>query len=107
MQVEEYSASTLTERSETRVGSGREKLLSSLSRYRLYRPAVIAACVGVVLSVVETVAVVRWENRLARADFEAALSLPAGKDANTRDAARARLAEIASAEPAQVSARRK
>ena len=71
LQVEEYSASTLTERSETRVGSGREKLLSSLSRYRLYRPAVIAACVGVVLSVVETVAVGRWENRLARADFEA------------------------------------
>lgn len=71
LQVEEYNASTLTERSETRVGSGREKLLSSLSRYRLYRPAVIAACVGVVLSVVGTVAVGRWENRLARADFEA------------------------------------
>jgi tetratricopeptide (TPR) repeat protein len=41
----------------------------------------------------------------ARADFEATLALPAGKDdAHTRDAARAKLAELASAEPTQVAA---
>jgi Flp pilus assembly protein TadD len=33
----------------------------------------------------------------ARADFEAALALPAGKDGRTRDAARAKLAELSSA----------
>jgi tetratricopeptide (TPR) repeat protein len=43
----------------------------------------------------------------ARADFEAALALPAGKDARTRDAARAKLAELISAEPTQVSAPRR
>ena len=32
-----------------------------------------------------------------RADFEAALALPAGKDGRTRDAARAKLAELSSA----------
>ncbi|MBR0963607.1 tetratricopeptide repeat protein [Bradyrhizobium diazoefficiens] len=42
----------------------------------------------------------------ARADFEAALALPAGKDAGTRAAARAKLAELASAEPPQTSASR-
>jgi tetratricopeptide (TPR) repeat protein len=39
----------------------------------------------------------------ARADFEAALALPPGKDGRTRDAARAKLAELSSAEPTQVS----
>ena len=41
----------------------------------------------------------------ARADFEAALALPSGKDNRAREAARAKLAELASAEPAQVSGR--
>lgn len=40
----------------------------------------------------------------ARADFEAALTLPAGKDARAHEAARAKLAELASAEPTRVSA---
>ncbi|WP_275171495.1 tetratricopeptide repeat protein [Bradyrhizobium sp. CSS354] len=40
----------------------------------------------------------------ARADFEAALALPAGKDTHTRDAARAKLAELASAEPTRLAA---
>ncbi|TFW56595.1 tetratricopeptide repeat protein [Bradyrhizobium sp. MOS001] len=43
----------------------------------------------------------------ARADFEAALALPAGKDGRTRDAARAKLAELASAEPNQAPAPRR
>jgi tetratricopeptide (TPR) repeat protein len=43
----------------------------------------------------------------ARADFEATLALPAGKDARTRDAARAKLAELASAEPTQVATPRR
>jgi tetratricopeptide (TPR) repeat protein len=43
----------------------------------------------------------------ARADFEATLALPAGKDSRTRDAARAKLAELASAEPTQVAAPRR
>jgi len=43
----------------------------------------------------------------ARADFEAALVLPAGKDAGTHDAARARLAELESAEPTQAPAPRR
>ena len=43
----------------------------------------------------------------ARAVFEAALALPAGKDARTREAVRAKLAELASAEPTRVSAPRR
>ncbi|MBR0846055.1 tetratricopeptide repeat protein [Bradyrhizobium liaoningense] len=43
----------------------------------------------------------------ARADFEAALALPAGKDGRTREAARARLAELASEGPTQVAAPRR
>jgi diguanylate cyclase (GGDEF)-like protein len=71
LQVEEYSAPTLlTDQGDARDGGGRDRLRASLSRYRLYRPAIIAACVGVVLSVIGTVAVGRWENRLARTDFE-------------------------------------
>jgi Flp pilus assembly protein TadD len=38
----------------------------------------------------------------ARADFEAALALPPGKDAQTREIARAKLAELAHAEPTRV-----
>lgn len=38
----------------------------------------------------------------ARADFEAALALPAVKDLRTRETAQARLAELASAEPGPV-----
>jgi tetratricopeptide (TPR) repeat protein len=40
----------------------------------------------------------------ARADFEAALALPSGKDGRAHEAARAKLAELAHAEPTQVSA---
>jgi tetratricopeptide (TPR) repeat protein len=43
----------------------------------------------------------------ARADFEAALAMPSGKDGRTRDAARAKLAELSTAEPTQVSAPRR
>jgi len=43
----------------------------------------------------------------ARADFEAALALPAGRDARTHDAARAKLSELASAEPTQGAAPRR
>jgi tetratricopeptide (TPR) repeat protein len=43
----------------------------------------------------------------ARADFEAALALPPGKDAQTRDAARAKLAELTQTAPAQVSTPRR
>jgi len=41
-----------------------------MSKYRLYRPALIAAGIGLLATLVGTVAVGRWENRLARADFE-------------------------------------
>jgi tetratricopeptide (TPR) repeat protein len=43
----------------------------------------------------------------ARADFEAALALPVGKDAGAREAARAKLAELTSAEPTRVAAPRR
>lgn len=43
----------------------------------------------------------------ARADFEAALALPSGKDGRAREAARAKLAELASAEPTQVAVPRR
>ncbi|QQO13466.1 tetratricopeptide repeat protein [Bradyrhizobium diazoefficiens] len=43
----------------------------------------------------------------ARADFEAALALPAGKDARTGEAARAKLAELARAEPTRLAAPRR
>lgn len=43
----------------------------------------------------------------ARADLEAAATLPAGKNGRTRDAARAKLAELARAEPTQVSTPRR
>jgi tetratricopeptide (TPR) repeat protein len=43
----------------------------------------------------------------ARADFEAALALPPGKDGRTHDAARTKLAELARAEPTQVTTPRR
>jgi tetratricopeptide (TPR) repeat protein len=43
----------------------------------------------------------------ARADFEAALALPPGKDDRTHDAARTKLAELARAEPTQVTTPRR
>ncbi|OSJ10033.1 hypothetical protein BST63_22980 [Bradyrhizobium canariense] len=46
----------------------------------------------------------RGQANEARADFEAALALPAGKDVLTRDTARAKLAELASAEPTRLAA---
>jgi tetratricopeptide (TPR) repeat protein len=46
----------------------------------------------------------RGQANEARTDFEAALALPVGKDARTRDAARAKLAELASAEPTRLAA---
>jgi tetratricopeptide (TPR) repeat protein len=46
----------------------------------------------------------RGQANEARVDFEAALALPAGKDARTRDVARAKLAELASAEPTRLAA---
>ena len=49
----------------------------------------------------------RGQANEARADFEAALALPVGKDGRTRDAARAKLAELSSADPALVAAPRR
>jgi tetratricopeptide (TPR) repeat protein len=46
----------------------------------------------------------RGQPNEARADFEAALALPAGKDAHTRNAARAKIAELAGAEPTRLAA---
>ena len=43
----------------------------------------------------------------ARADFEAALALPSSKDGRTRDAARAKLAELPRAGPTQVATPRR
>jgi tetratricopeptide (TPR) repeat protein len=43
----------------------------------------------------------------ARAEFEAALALPPGKDGRTREVARAKLAELSSAEPTRLAAPRK
>lgn len=43
----------------------------------------------------------------ARADFEAALALPAGKEGRAHEAASAKLAELASAEPAQAAVPRR
>jgi len=43
---------------------------AQLSKYRLYRPALIAAGIGLLATLIGTIAVGRWENRLARADFE-------------------------------------
>ncbi|WP_083514724.1 tetratricopeptide repeat protein [Bradyrhizobium sp. DASA03076] len=43
----------------------------------------------------------------ARADFEAALALPSGKDSRAHDAARAKLAELTNSEPTEVSTPRR
>ncbi len=50
---------------------------------------------------------VRGQADDARADFEAALALPAGKDGRTRETARAKLAELVSAESSEFSAPRR
>ena len=65
-----------TDRQEVRAEIMREPSSSSsssrapLSKYRLYRPALIAAGIGLLATLIGTVAVGRWENSLARADFE-------------------------------------
>ncbi len=53
-----------------REGAPVERRRRSVSRLELYRPALIAACIGIALSVAGAFAVGRWENRLARAEFE-------------------------------------
>ncbi len=69
LQVEVRSGRMLKKPGDDRADGARESLRAS-SKYRLYRPALIAACLGTVLSLVGTVAVGRWENRLARAELE-------------------------------------
>src|SRR5579883_16673 len=46
-----------------------ERRRAPVSRLELYRPALIAACIGFVLSLACAFAVGQWENRLARAEF--------------------------------------
>jgi len=70
LQVEQDNGLTLKEHGDAKAGNGRGRLGMSSSKYRLYRPALIAACIGTLASLVGTVAVGRWENRLARSDFE-------------------------------------
>jgi len=41
-----------------------------VSPFELYRPALIAACIGIALSLAGALAVGQWENKLARAEFE-------------------------------------
>jgi len=53
-----------------RDGAPVERRRAQVSRFALYRPALIAACIGIVLSVAGAFAVFQWENRLARAEFE-------------------------------------
>lgn len=69
LQVQEYGGRTLRETNDPRASRGREPLNGS-TRYRLYRPALIAACFGTLLSLIGAVAVGRWENRLAQAELE-------------------------------------
>jgi diguanylate cyclase (GGDEF)-like protein len=47
-----------------------ERRRAPVSRAELYRPALIAACIGLVLSLASAFAVGQWENRLARTEFE-------------------------------------
>ena len=76
LQVEQERRQTVKDREEVRAEAAREPASPSspsrgpLSKYRLYRPALIAAGMGLLATLVGTVAVGRWENRLARADFE-------------------------------------
>ncbi len=53
-----------------REGAPVERRRRSVSRLELYRPALIAGCIGIALSVAGAFAVGQWENRLARAEFE-------------------------------------
>ena len=47
-----------------------ERRRAPVSPFELYRPALIAACIGIVLSFAGAFAVGQWENRVARAEFE-------------------------------------
>jgi diguanylate cyclase (GGDEF)-like protein len=47
-----------------------ERRRGGASRRALYRPALVAACIGILLSFVGSFAVSQWENRAARAEFE-------------------------------------
>jgi diguanylate cyclase (GGDEF)-like protein len=47
-----------------------ERRRAPVSRLELYRPALIAACVGTLLSLAGAIAVGQWENRLSRTEFE-------------------------------------
>jgi diguanylate cyclase (GGDEF)-like protein len=47
-----------------------ERRRSGASPRALYRPALVASCMGIVLSFVGAFAVSQWENRVARAEFE-------------------------------------
>jgi diguanylate cyclase (GGDEF)-like protein len=47
-----------------------ERRRAPVSRFELYRPALIATCIGLVLSLACAFAVGQWENRLARAEFD-------------------------------------
>ncbi|MDE2470725.1 MAG: EAL domain-containing protein [Bradyrhizobium sp.] len=54
-------------------GTGRERKAErrkSTSRSGLYRPARVAACIGIILSLAAAFSVARWESRAARAEFE-------------------------------------
>src|ERR1700756_1454134 len=46
-----------------------ERRRAAMSRAELYRPALIAACIGLVLSLAGAFAVGQWENRLAHTEF--------------------------------------
>jgi diguanylate cyclase (GGDEF)-like protein len=67
---QESGLAVVKDHDELRADGGREPSRTSLSKYRLYRPALIAAGIGLLATLIGTVAVGRWENRLARADFE-------------------------------------
>jgi diguanylate cyclase (GGDEF)-like protein len=47
-----------------------ERRRAGASRRALYRPALVAACIGIVLSFAGAFAVSQWEDRAARAEFE-------------------------------------
>jgi diguanylate cyclase (GGDEF)-like protein len=71
LQVEQRSGATPKNRGDVRSENERQPARGSLLGYRLYRPALIAACIGVLASLVGAIAVGRWENRIARAEFDA------------------------------------
>jgi diguanylate cyclase (GGDEF)-like protein len=53
-----------------RPGDAIERRPISESRSRLYRPALIAACIGLLVSLAGAYAVGHWETRITRAEFE-------------------------------------